>query len=620
MNIHRRGLRPLLILSVLSSVFAAQAQAGHRMLGTEPGKTPRAITAASLQKAGLYEADLERVLLLIKQVAGEARQFEDRDKSAKVLVIAGDLLWHYEQDSARGIFTQAFEAATEFDKKSPGGSGLRAHIIRSIARHDDVWAEQLLSKFREEEEAKSEKQSNVSSIRQDAAPSSTVFLATASEILESNPARAAELASAALQDDVPQEIALFLYRLAKKSPVLANELYARAIARVRSFPRGLQSIRATAYLAPYPFGETRLVYSDGPGMMSITFATEEANAYPLTESLQREFLNLAFAEITAPLPTAPPSDRGEAEQLDATYGIRMWLGRSLLPKFASLQPDRARVIEDQMRVLTAQLSEYRRKSLEDRFKNSSEDTGAAQTDDPVQRILDEADSAPDPDSKTKGYILATLAALRNKDAGRAEKIVEKISDNAARDQLLAFINFDAARAALTKGDLDRARTLALKVSKIDQRAFLLAEIAEASIKRGDRARTVELLDEAEKMALKAEASTEKAFALVRVVTAYVQIDALRAFEVLGEAIATINHVPDFDFNRPLMREVSFKGWRQFFGYGLGQVSFESSLERLARADFDRTLLLAQTLDQKDLRAVAILAVSKSALAADRTKR
>lgn len=66
------------------------------MLGTEPGKTPRVITAASLQKAGQSETDLERVLLLIKQVADEARQFEDQDKSAKVLVIAGDLLWHYE--------------------------------------------------------------------------------------------------------------------------------------------------------------------------------------------------------------------------------------------------------------------------------------------------------------------------------------------------------------------------------------------------------------------------------------------------------------------------------------------------------------------------------------------
>ena len=71
-----------------------------------------------------------------------------------MLIRAADLLWPYQQDKARAVFTEAFELAIENEKenaqKRPRSLLLRLQspdqryvVIRAVARKDPAWAKGL---------------------------------------------------------------------------------------------------------------------------------------------------------------------------------------------------------------------------------------------------------------------------------------------------------------------------------------------------------------------------------------------------------------------------------------------------------------------------------------------
>jgi tetratricopeptide (TPR) repeat protein len=215
------------------------------------------------------------------------------------------------------------------------------------------------------------------------------------------------------------------------------------------------------------------------------------------------------------------------------------------------------------------------------------------------------------------YQSAAFEAQRAGDLARALGITEKISNLEFRRQVRAWIHFNAAQTAIGEKRFDEARRYALEVDATDQRAYLFFEIARAALKEKDRARAVELLDEAAQKAAAAENTPEKLRALLGITSLYASFDPLRGFEVMAEAARTANKVSDYGPDQArLLRTLTTPGGynsmlsvQDVEGFNLGK-----TLASLARTDFDRALLIAQSLENKPLRLTTIAAVAASPFA------
>jgi len=104
-------------------------------------------------------------------------------------------------------------------------------------------------------------------------------------------------------------------------------------------------------------------------------------------------------------------------------------------------------------------------------------------------------------------------------------------------------------------------------------------------------------------------------ALLGIASVYSTIDPLRAFEVIADAVGAANKLPEFGTEANyLKREISSKGRSTTASISqIEDFDFGKSLAALAKTDFDRSLLLAQSLDSKALRITSVISIAASTL-------
>ena len=71
----------------------------------------------------------ENALDMIRQQVELTKTFNDSIRRINVLIRAADLLWPYEQDKARAVFTEAFDLAKENEKDNEQ-KGSRSLLLR----------------------------------------------------------------------------------------------------------------------------------------------------------------------------------------------------------------------------------------------------------------------------------------------------------------------------------------------------------------------------------------------------------------------------------------------------------------------------------------------------------
>jgi len=156
-------------------------------------------------------------------------------------------------------------------------------------------------------------------------------------------------------------------------------------------------------------------------------------------------------------------------------------------------------------------------------------------------------------------------------------------------------------AALSKEDFVEVDRYARDLPNLVQRATVFDQLLRALEKRKDAGRAAEVLAEAEQSLGKAEDGPEKARALLIIAGAAARLDPLRGFEVLRSAVTAINH-SDLDKKN-----------------SADALSFGQVLPLLARADFDRVLQLALSIDRKEYSVLAQMALCRAVLGQARDK-
>lgn len=93
-----------------------------------------------------------------------------------------------------------------------------------------------------------------------------------------------------------------------------------------------------------------------------------------------------------------------------------------------------------------------------------------------------------------------------------------------------------------------------------------------------------------------------------------KLDKIRAFEVMAEAVKTINHIANPDFSSPyIQQKIEGKQFSSYYGYGVEGFSLEIVFRLLAPMDFEGALYRARSLDDKAQRAVAVLSLAAACL-------
>jgi hypothetical protein len=235
----------------------------------------------------------------------------------------------------------------------------------------------------------------------------------------------------------------------------------------------------------------------------------------------------------------------------------------------------------------------------------------------VEELLERAQKINDFAQRDGLYSQAALAAENAGDISRAMEIAGRISDMTFREKMKSWINFNASEKAIREKRYDEARQFALGVDETDYRAYLFFQIAEKMIGDKDRDRGRELLEEAARRAVEAEDTQEKVKALCGIADLYLKIDQDRSFSLAEAAVRAANKVPADKLNlveggSRMIRTLSNTSGTRTSTTDVAGFDLRKVFGRLAGYDFDRSLALAQVMENKSVRCWAMIAVAESA--------
>ncbi|MBC7933453.1 MAG: hypothetical protein H7Z38_23070, partial [Rubrivivax sp.] len=499
---------------------------------------------------------------------------------------------------------------------------LRTEVLRLAAKRDHTLGEEFLTKM---DEARKREIENAATSNErtpdasqpntsrrpdptEASPAAAKRLRLAVQLLEDGDIeRAIQFADPALGS--PNYSSLeFLSRLRVKNAKAADERYAAMVARAAADPAS--DANTVSLLSSYLFTPGfYLTFTADAGSNGNSFG-RLAPPTDITPQLRSAYFRAAASILLRPTPT-PDQDQTSSGRA----GWYMVIAR-LLPLFDQFAPDRSAALRAKMASLASDTPESLR-----RPGNNALTTGLVPEDpnrDRVGETLRRLDEAKTADERDAVYVDAVFDAIRQKDP-RVEEFLSKIEDPDVRKQVRAYVDYEAARAAINDKDV----TAALKVARAGnltaiQKTWTLTEVARL-LAKSEPGRAVEVLDEATTEAKERmdPASKERASSFVAIATQLIELDRPRAWELMLEVVKASNAAKEFtgEDGRLNARLQTKNGtWATS---GTAQTFDLSGLfAALAREDMQRAVDLTRTFDSESPRAFATLAIARSALEKD----
>jgi hypothetical protein len=627
-------MRTLHFFVALSSLSLLALAGGAQTKPVKSKESPPAKTEVKDRETARAEAESEitrlqqRAVSLIRDAARESVTIEDRRSIARIQLLAADALWKYDREQARELFEKAFETAVthyretkDDDTEKVGGtatvrrSDMRQEVIRKASLRDTALGKRMTDRYVEEKQREIEARPSKSpsggksndAMLGSPSPAADQLLSIAQSLIDSDRQTSLELAQRAIIQGVSVSTPNFLASLASRDRTAADQLFFVALERVgrEQFVVPGQLLMLSAY----PFGEGRVWMTDGRGTSSYGFGTP--SKFELDPALIARFL-AAAGDILARTMEINPA---QFPDLTPRLATALFAARMLEPKVAQYQPallEKWPALISRLHAATAEASRDGISRTLDNMAREQQRSASPDTSDRVKDILERAEKTADFARRDELYAQAAQEARRGGDTADSLSIADKISDMDYRQKVRDWLNFNASSDALSDNRPEDARRYAINVSATDQCAYLLFQIAASALKGRDRARAIDLLEEAARRASDAANTIEKLRALLGIANLYAGIDPSRAFDIASEAVKTANKVSGYSLDqarlvrvlaRPSGGSVSISS-NDVDGFDIGK-----TLAVLARSDFERTLSLAQSLENKSLQLTTIVTVA-----------
>jgi len=560
----------------------------------------------------------DNALELINQQVELTKTFNDTVRRITVLIRAADLLWLYQRDKARTVFTEAFELATqnakENEQKGPQSVVVRLQtpdqryvVIRAVAKRDTAWAKELMRQM-----LKPASNSEASSARDSFENVLTAerLFDSATKLIATDISAALELAKAGLNYPAGFMLTHFLYRLAEVNEQAADQFYAQALAVYGDKP-----MREFLYLQAYPFA-----WRETLNTPISSFYQVPANFEP-NQSLRRGFVQVLLRRAQQALEVPP--DEGDTYR--TSHDTLMPGTVHLLEGLIRLEPQ----VRESLPDLWVPLTQAREKilvSLSIETQKLLLQPGREISTKPDQTFDEQVESAQKiSDVNERDELIATAVFGSEKDSlEKVAQAIDKISDSILRAHLLEWFYFQRATKAVGEKHFEQAERLASRVEGQELRAFLHIEIAKGLLNKTEtQTHAQELLEEAISEAKRASTTILAARTLLTASSLYAKIDLNRSIAVLANAVDCINRIeaPDFFSDGQALQKTSERRGRGGRGKGEYQFRFyvpgldpERAFREIAKLDFDTSLSESSALTDKFQRTISTLGLADLCLA------
>ncbi len=618
-----------------------KAQKGASQPADEEGATQKIENKPNLEELR------QRGIDLAQQVGEEATGIDDLRSAAIIQAVAADVLWPHRKELARDMFLRAFETAVTHYKETLddnwqqiGKQGrtlrgdVRVEVIKLINKRDPKMGAECNEKFIESKSREEQERSvrAAASGQGQGAGDSRFFggnfgatnglIEAANTLLSEDAKMAAGVARRAADLSVSPAFVMFISAFSRRDRAAADLLYLHALELLNAAQTPLPG--QLLALSAYPFGEGQIRVSDGKNNSGWGFG-KPANFNVNTQHAQK-FLTVALNALQR---LADPS-LTQLPDAASRLSIALYTAKALESKVAAFHP----ALQDQWQEITSRLEalnpvgsgqkflqqierDARQREAEDRARDESSQNRSNNQQKQAEDLLERAQKTNDFAQRDGLYSQAALAAENAGDISRALEIAGRISDMTFKEKMKSWINFNASEKAIKEKRYGEARQYALGVDETDFRAFLFFQIAEKMLSDNDRDRAAEALEEAARRAVEADDTQEKIRALCGVADIYLKIDQTRSFSLAEAAVRAANKVPAdklslIEGGSRMIRILSNAGSSRTNTQDVGGFDLRKVFGRLAGYDFDRSLGLAQAIENKSIRCWTMIAVAESA--------
>ena len=502
------------------------------ILAQQPKKKTEKSAAEDTKLAQQQEL-IGRLVSIANELKGEA------DKSAAALLQSevADVLWRFDEPSARTIFRLAFDNVRQEisnnSSSSEAASGKdsliqsrqRTSAIRVILKryglHDRKGADAWLKEFENDIKAKQADSNNSFRMSPEQAELLTDI---AVGLVSQNPTEAQRLGLLSLSAArIPSGFGRLLMGLRNRDKALSDVLFRQALLSLRS--NGFPYDRALMSLTNYLF------FSDGGRFPDAT---------PADVAVIVQYFVDAAAGQAARSQSGTMRDNDDQTSLGSLYSFLTNRASRIVALNA---PDKSALLQSNIRDMAQALTATQRQQAEmlasaaqPNFNDSSGND--SDNESRIHRAEQEKDVA------KRSYLLRSLALqLMRSDPERALEVAKKIDDQDLRAQTEDDVYLVLMREAFSRRADAEARSIAGKFNDLSRRARWLVQIAGSMSPRSkENTEAVELLSEAHSIAAKTENVPAKIEVLLLIAKEFLRIDQERGFEILSEAVSTTNRL------------------------------------------------------------------------------
>jgi hypothetical protein len=565
-----------------------------------------AVTApfnASGQQRAEVNPDPSRqsALLALEDLLTESKGYDDRVLRVRVKAQVADVIWPIEPERAKELIISAFEDALALKELSTSRYSLRSEIIAVARSHDVDLAAELISRLEDKADDKGEMLTRDSLER--ISERGSLYLESARDLLrEGRQGRALDFARRSFGEGRSAQFIWFLTELREKDKTAADKLFLESLNVLRLGSSDPNDVLYFGLYVFYPGIIVAGVLADG--VEAIGYGKSFIAAPSPNVALVRPYIQAAGEALLRF--QVVPGQAGPAGSVE----LKRYALNQLLPLYARYEPGLVPAMRAEFaRLITnvpapATIRRNPSPSIDPRLS--------------VDNVVANIEQLPGAQERDYYFFEAAKQDGERGDLERARVLAARISDDSLKQPMLGVLAFKEAQMAFRRGELDEAAKIAASKLKPEQRAVIYSMVASAWSERRDQARANELVNAAIAEGTKMEDRRQRARLYSYLAGGIVKQDALRAFELIEAGVKDINAVEDYSLSDDQLtvelRTPLDTSYRFRFGKGGGLLSV---LPHLAVADQFRTIIISKSLRSPELRARALIAACRAVVNSSR---
>jgi len=217
--------------------------------------------------------------------------------------------------------------------------------------------------------------------------------------------------------------------------------------------------------------------------------------------------------------------------------------------------------------------------------------------------------------------LNALSSIVKTDPERAREMADKIEDSDLRKRCRAFVDFIGVRTALKRKNTEAVlRIVRTGYLPSIQKVWAYTEVAQ--ILKSDPIGALQILSEASAEARRIDQKDpQRVQALTAIATSFLVVDRLQGWETMGEAVKAASHIDELSGEAGKVT-VQLKTGNMVTAIDVDVPGFDLAgiFTSLAKEDLQRAIDLARGFSATEPRAIAVVAIARSVLEENKSKR